>query len=208
MDHGSMSPDGIPLAEGAEDRDGLEMDEIHLPLGPVLEHWPAGVVLRLTLHGDVVADAEVTRLDPDGPLPVDDERTRAARHLDAAASVLVLAGLPAAAAHARRLRDRCLDEGVVPPEELQRLRARLRRSRVLGWSIGGLPLPGARDLEDGLQVLVDGAGVVVAGEQSVLPAFAPESLPGLVRGQELAAVRLVVAALLPSLHASTEGART
>ena len=63
MDHGSMSPDGIPLAEGADDRDGLEMDEIHLPLGPVLRHWPAGVVLRLTLHGDVVADAEATRLD-------------------------------------------------------------------------------------------------------------------------------------------------
>ena len=56
-------PDGIPLAEGAEDRDGLEMDVLHLPLGPVLRHWPAGVVLRLTLHGDVVADAEVTRLD-------------------------------------------------------------------------------------------------------------------------------------------------
>ena len=49
-----MSPDGIPLAEGAEDRDGLEMDVLHLPLGPVLAHWPAGVVLRVTLHGDVV----------------------------------------------------------------------------------------------------------------------------------------------------------
>ena len=60
-----MSPDGIPLAEGAEDRDGLEMDVLHLPLGPVLAHWPAGVVLRVTLHGDVVADAEVEDLDPE-----------------------------------------------------------------------------------------------------------------------------------------------
>ena len=62
-DHGAMAPDGIPLAEGAEDRDGLEMDELHLPLGPVLAHWPSGVVLRVTLHGDVVAEAEVERLD-------------------------------------------------------------------------------------------------------------------------------------------------
>lgn len=96
-DHGSMMPDGIPLAEGAEDRDGLEMDELHLPLGPVLAHWPAGLVLRVTLHGDVVVDADVQQLPGRaGTTPAaDDLTTHAARLLDAARSVLTLAGLPA-----------------------------------------------------------------------------------------------------------------
>ncbi|GMA41922.1 hypothetical protein [Mobilicoccus caccae] len=44
MDHGDMemAPGGIPLAGGAEDRDGLEMDVLEVPLGPVLPHWPPG----------------------------------------------------------------------------------------------------------------------------------------------------------------------
>ncbi len=54
-----MAPAGISLAGGAEDRDGLEMDVLHLPLGPVLPHWPAGLVVRCVLHGDVVAEVEV-----------------------------------------------------------------------------------------------------------------------------------------------------
>ena len=60
MDHGDMemAPGGIPLAEGAEDRDGLEMDVLVHPLGPLLDRWPGGLELRVTLHGDVVADAE------------------------------------------------------------------------------------------------------------------------------------------------------
>ncbi|MEO5652275.1 MAG: hypothetical protein ABIN79_09965 [Marmoricola sp.] len=206
-DHGSMSPDGIPLAEGAQDRDGLEMDELHLPLGPVLQHWPAGVVLRLRLHGDVVAGAEVTRLDAGSSVPADDDSTRAARLLDAAASVLMLAGLLAEAATTRRLRDQCLDAESVRPAELERLRSRLRRHRVLRWSLSGLAVPGARDLDDRVQVLIDQAGVALAGESSEPSLLDLNALPDLVRGQELAAVRLVVAALLPDLHTSTEEVR-
>lgn len=65
MDHGDMemAPSGIPLAEGAQDRDGLEMDVLHLGLGPVLAHWPAGVRLRCVLSGDVVTEATVALLD-------------------------------------------------------------------------------------------------------------------------------------------------
>src|SRR5699024_11402590 len=45
--HGGMdmAPEGISLAQGGQDRDGLEMDVLHLPLGPVLPFWPAGLVL-------------------------------------------------------------------------------------------------------------------------------------------------------------------
>ena len=77
MDHGDMemSPGGIPLAEGGEDRDGLEMDVLHVPLGPVLPHWPAGLVLRCTLQGDVIVSAEAEQLAP-GTTGRTDERGR------------------------------------------------------------------------------------------------------------------------------------
>src|SRR5699024_10599404 len=63
--HGDMdmAPAGIPLAEGGEDRDGLEMDVLHLPLGPVLPFWPAGLVLHCSLQGDVVVDATASVID-------------------------------------------------------------------------------------------------------------------------------------------------
>ena len=61
MDHGGMdhsghgdmdmSPCGIPLAQGGEDRNRLEMDVLNVRLGPVLPHWPAGLVLRCALQG-------------------------------------------------------------------------------------------------------------------------------------------------------------
>ncbi len=92
-----MAPSGIPLAEGGEDRDGLEMDVLHLPLGPVLPHWPAGLVLRCALQGDVVVEATAEVLaaadaadgpdgsdGPDRPLPTPEPSAdeRAARCCD------------------------------------------------------------------------------------------------------------------------------
>ncbi len=203
-DHAAMMPDGISLAEGAEDRDGLEMDELHLPLGPVLAHWPAGLVLRVTLHGDVVVDATVEQLtDQAGPPPAaDDMTTRAARLLDAAGSVLTLAGLPAESARARRLRDRCLDGDVTSGRDVTTLGERIARRRSLRWVLGGLTATGshggAERLQDRLVGLFEQAGAALDGEEP-LPSIGPGALPELVRGQELAAVRLWVAALMPAL---------
>ena len=205
-DHGAMSPDGIPLAEGAADRDGLEMDELHLPLGPVLAHWPAGVVLRLTLHGDVVAGAEVEYLGDAAASPVrDDGPTRAARLLDAAASVLSLAGLPADAARARRLRDDCLRGLPIDRSAVDGLGMRIRRHRVLRWVLKGLVIVGddgrPEELHDRLVTLVDRAGAAIDGgtvsDDRAWPTF--EALPELVEGHELAAVRLWMAALRADL---------
>ena len=91
-----------------------------------------GVVLRLTLHGDVVAAAEVEQLDAiTAQAPDDDRRSRGPLGcFDAAASVLVLAGLPAEAARAERLRNQCLDGARRSPR-----RRRHRRP--------GAPSPGA-----------------------------------------------------------------
>ncbi|WP_298806703.1 hypothetical protein [uncultured Pseudokineococcus sp.] len=99
-----MHPAGLELAGGEDDlRDGLEMDVLRVPLGPVLPDWPAGLVLRTVLSGDVVVRARVEVLPgaPQRQDPADD----VARRLDAAAQVLRLAGADDLAARAVRLRD-------------------------------------------------------------------------------------------------------
>lgn len=199
-DHGSMSPDGIPLAEGADDRDGLEMDALHLPLGPVLNHWPAGVVLRLTLNGDVVTSATGVRLDSPTHLPTPGGPVQAARLLDSACSLLSLAGLPGLSARARHLRDRCLFETSVDPQSVHRLAARIDRHRVLRWLWRGTTLTDdtARTvgLHEQLVGLVDRAARVLDGDAaaSAKPWPTLDALADLMGGQELAAVRLWVAA--------------
>lgn len=202
-DHSAMMPDGIPLAEGAGDRDGLEMDELHLPLGPVLAHWPAGVVLRVTLHGDVVVDAEVEQFPASGIGRRDDPAVRAARLLDAAGSVLALAGLPAVSAHARRLRDRCLDGELHDGHEVAQFGDRVRRRRVLRWTLGGLIAGGCHggsaELHARLTALFERARAELDGDAVLPVAPAVQALPALVPGMELAAVRLWAAALGPDL---------
>lgn len=209
-DHSAMMmPDGIPLAEGAEDRDGLEMDELHLPLGPVLAHWPAGVVLRVTLHGDVVVDAEVEQLAASGIGRRDDPAVRAARLLDAAGSVLALAGLPAEFARVRRLRDRCLDGELHDGHEVAQFGDRLGRRRVLRWVLSGLIAEGSHggseELHARLTALFEQARAELDGDAVPPVAPAVQALPALVRGMELAEVRLWVAALGPDLAPGLAG---
>lgn len=213
-DHGAMMPDGIPLAEGADDRDGLEMDELHLPLGPVLAHWPAGLVLRVTLHGDVVVDADVEQLPGRAgtTLAADDPTTRAARLLDAARSVLTLAGLPSEAARAKGLRDRCLDGDLKGGRDVAALGERVGRRRALRWALSGLSVTdthgGAERLQDRLAGLFEQARAALDGEEPSPGAPVTAALPELVRGQELAAVRLWVAAMMPSLAGRVAGERS
>ena len=42
--HGGMEmPGGLPMAGQGEDRDGLTLDRLHVPLGPLLSDWPTGL---------------------------------------------------------------------------------------------------------------------------------------------------------------------
>ena len=67
MDMGGMEmPGGLPMADRGADRDGLTLDQLHVPLGPVLPDWPAGLVVHLTLQGDVVQHAEAQALGRGG----------------------------------------------------------------------------------------------------------------------------------------------
>ena len=225
-DHGDMDmgPAGIALASGAEGRDGLEMDVLHVPLGPVLPHWPAGLVLRGVLHGDVVADAEVEVLGGRGMprpwavsvLPA----LRAAAACDGVACLLAVAGWDDAATAARRVRDLVLDDSADRAQaarQLERLRSRVTRSWSLRWLLRGLgplddsvvrsrglPVDVRGDVHDRLVAMLARAVAELRTEavgSDTDPYAVLDALPEAVSGLELGAVRLVVA----SLHPDTAG---
>jgi hypothetical protein len=187
------------MADLGEDRDGLTLDRLHVPLGPVLPDWPAGLVVRVTLQGDVIQVAAAEVLDAArGGSPGWRDGDVAARELDALARFLGVAGWADAAARSRRLRDALLRRDPAgdvraPVEALVR---RVRRSRTLRWLVRGIPAGGtdvAGLLERRLAV-VEGAI-----RSDVRPLVRPtvEELAGLLVGAELAAARLIVAATDP-----------
>jgi hypothetical protein len=207
-EHGGMdmAPAGIPLARGGEDRDGLEMDVLRVPLGPVLLHWPPGLVLTCSLQGDVIADADVDVLDRDEVArddPGAGPATAAARRCDTIASLLALAGWEDAAGHARRLRDEILDAGdpSVAGAGLERLRRRVERSRVLRWSLRGLRPVYQRDIDRlGLPSLTlgdtyDRLLALLAHPDEPVGGVPLEAIPELVGGLDLATARLVVSSV-------------
>ncbi|MFE7896710.1 hypothetical protein ACFU3E_04040 [Streptomyces sp. NPDC057424] len=159
--HGSGEmemPGGLPMAERGEDRDGLTLDRLHVPLGPILADWPAGLTIRVVLQGDVIQQADLDDV-PVGRLadpfwsrpwiraaagePVamrEAARRRAAAHLDSLGRLLSVAGWPAEAVTARRLRDDLLEEApasVVLPR-VERFARRVGRSRTLYWLTRGI----------------------------------------------------------------------
>lgn len=167
MDHGGMDHEnmemlvhGIPLAGGGDDRDGLEMDVLTVPLGPVLLHWPAGLVVECVLQGDVIVSADVRILaaasaptelkTPMAEAP----RRRLIRLCDQAVQLLALAGWGSAARSACRLRDAAAGGVVIADQAgaLDRLRRRVERSVVLRWSLKGLTVDVASGGTDALAV--------------------------------------------------------
>ncbi|GII86852.1 hypothetical protein Ssi03_48420 [Sphaerisporangium siamense] len=154
-------PAGLPMAEQGPDRDGLTLDRLHVALGPFLADWPGGLTLRVTVQGDVIQRAVLAEPAPSHAPPFWTEpwaraaagervttgeasRRRAAGHLDSLGRLLSVAGWPAAATTARRLRDELLD-GAEPARVgpgVRRFARRAGRSRTLSWMTRGLgPLP-------------------------------------------------------------------
>ena len=219
--HGGMdmSLGGIPLAGGGEDRDGLEMDVLTVRLGPVLPHWPAGLVLRCLLQGDVIATADAEFVGPARSLDTPpDSRVRS---MDNVVSVLALAGWDDAAAQARRVRDAVLEHGWsdMANAGLHRLRRKVRRSWLLRWSLRGiaqlrvaevhhcgLPSDAVGDTHDRLIRMLDRAGSDAGHDQQ--RAYSIEPLARAITGLDLATARLVVASLdaheLRTAHSKSE----
>ncbi|WP_329026989.1 hypothetical protein [Streptomyces sp. NBC_00690] len=149
---------GLPMADRADDRDGLRLDQLRLPIGPLLTDWPTGLILHCALQGDIVQEVRVDRL----PAPPDSTsfwnepwlrasrgepvtlgagaRRRCAAHLDSLGRLLALAGWADPAARLRRLRDEVLAGAPAAhiSERLQALAGRIQRSRTLRWSLAGL----------------------------------------------------------------------
>ncbi|WP_017570177.1 hypothetical protein [Nocardiopsis halotolerans] len=217
-------PGGLPMAGRGEDRDGLTLDRLHLSLGPALPDWPAGLSLRTVIQGDVVQEAHVSLVGArDGAAsfwgaPDGDRGGRStAAALDSAQRLLSVAGWPAAALSARRLRDALLEPGPRPGTgaELRRWRHMVGRSRLLRWSLRGLGRVGDGAPEelrgDAADRWARWLGRIGTASDPGPPGAAPggpdvartalDLLPDLVVGQELASARLVVASLDPDTEA-------
>jgi hypothetical protein len=221
-DMGQMLVAGLPLADVAPARDGLTLDVVHLPLGPVLTHWPAGLVVNTSVQGDVITDVAV-QLWPAAPHPsppalTGTSRAYAAWASDHAARLLDLAGWARAAAHTRAARDLLIEAEALPAEQahqreeqargmLTTTAARLRRSRLLRWALGDLGVLTGPHVPTRLQgdVLTrlwgwyDDAAAALSGHDSPGPPLEQGEvltlLPGMLTGLELGAARLVVASL-------------
>lgn len=204
---------GLPMAQTAPDRDGLELDTLAIALGPVLPGWPTGLVLRAQLHGDVLSEVELSWLAGGEPAggPATARPDSQVTALDQLARFARVAGWPTQARRARRARD-----GLRSPDPAVRSRAgaaaaevarRIRRSRSLAWSVrgmGSLPADAAgeprgdrpRVSEDVLDRLRQW-GERAAPQTGPSP-VAPVSLAALaeaLEGTELATARLVVASV-------------
>lgn len=153
-EHRMEMPGGVAMAQRGADRDGLKLDRLHVPLGPVLVDWPAGLVVDTVLQGDVIQRAVVRVVGADGTRfrepyggmgPEEARRRAAAARLDSLGRMLGVAGWPGAAREARRLRDRLLAgaDGNEVARHCARFARRVRRSRVLRWMLRGLGTIGA-----------------------------------------------------------------
>lgn len=210
MGHEMPGLGGIPLAGGGSDRDGLDLDVLHVIFGPVMPHWPAGLVLRCSVQGDVVVEAEAAVVGVDEQVasrhrdaPREPRRVALSR-CDAMARLLAVAGWERAAGRARDVRDALLDD--VPLADcsapLSRLERQVCGSVLLRWSLRGLPAAAAQgagepDVMGQLRRWMREARGAVEGTVPVEPhpGTPPlESLGALVTGLELASVRLAVAA--------------
>jgi hypothetical protein len=197
---GMTMPGGLPMADLGEDRDGLMLDRLHVPLGPVLPDWPAGLVLRVTLQGDVIQQATAEVLDA-GRAAGSRPAGATVRELDALARFLGVAGWPAAAARARRLRDAVL-AGASPAEvraPADALLRRVRRSRTLRWLLRDAPV-GAVDVARLLERRADAVQAALAGRDVQSDRPRVDDVPDLLLGAELAAARLILAALDPDVE--------
>ncbi len=154
-------PYGRPMAERAPDRDGLELDQLPVRIGPFFPPFPPGLVLDVTLQGDVVQEAIVpgnafaasgahglaARAGDDPfnaalsrPVRIADlERARARHHLSWLARMLRVHGLEALALRALTLATTLVD--TVPnaaSTDIVALRRLLERTRGLGWATSGV----------------------------------------------------------------------
>ncbi len=149
------TPYGRPIAERAVDRDGLQLDQLPLRIGPYFMAFPAGLVLDIELQGDVVQDVAVSaepvsRLRPVFAAAINDpvsvatlERARAEDHLRWLAHALRMHGLAALGNRTLKLAVQIgADETAIESSgaELNAITREVKRSGALWWSTRGVGL--------------------------------------------------------------------
>ncbi|GIJ06660.1 hypothetical protein Sya03_60120 [Spirilliplanes yamanashiensis] len=199
MHHGGTVA-GLAMAQTGPDRDGLQLDVLRVSLGPVLPGWPTGLVLRAEVQGDVVVAAQLSWLDDRRGGNAGEPRRTA---LDRLASFLTVAGWITAARDARRARDSLgsPDSGHRgEAAELARAVARrVRRSRSLAWTLGGVGRVqhgtngvAGDEILDRIRRWCDVAAGDDAGGLTAVPL---DDVAVALTGAELGTVRLIVASV-------------
>lgn len=170
-------PYGRPMAERADDRDGLSLDQLPVRIGPLLPWLPPGLAFDVKLQGDLVQEAVIEGglLDGSDPTPVpasmlpflralrervpvaELEVARARSLLRTLADGLLLHGLSALSARTLRL---VSELGPSDADAVRRLARSVRRTRLLGWATAGVGMISAQDVEGlGLGPVARAAGL-------------------------------------------------
>ena len=204
---------GLPMAGTAPDRDGLQLDRLAVTLGPVLQGWPTGLVLRASMQGDVLTEVSLSwgdgiDIEP-GTAPLDPSPEAVA--LDALAGFLLVAGWPLLASQARSAQWAVLSDDAAERDRGRAAAAQVARkvlrSRFLAWSVRGIGDQAGSTAD--VLARVRALATVAAGEGSVIARTSPEHLESLLEGAELAAARLIVASFViqPAVVALPSGHR-
>ncbi|MGN9843653.1 hypothetical protein ACTMTI_36565 [Nonomuraea sp. H19] len=218
-EHHMGNPGGLPMADRGADRDGLSLDRLHVPMGPILSDWPCGLVVESVLQGDVIQEATVRWLGSGESYwaepwdraaaghPVtraEAGRRRAAAHLDSLGRLLSVSGWSTAARRARTLRDRLLADApraalAAPYRSFER---QVRRSRTLRWMLRYVGSTEDGDAVSRLEEWLTWTWAAIDSLEDDTPLDGAPPVrnalhPGLLVGAELAAARLIIASLDP-----------
>ncbi|WP_240777482.1 hypothetical protein [Nonomuraea basaltis] len=213
------NPGGLPMADRGPDRDGLSLDRLRVPMGPILSDWPCGLVVESVLQGDVIQEATVRwmrsgesfwsepwdRAAAGHPVTrAEAGRRRAAAHLDSLGRLLSVSGWSGAARRARTLRDRLLAD--VPRDALaapyRSFERQVRRSRTLRWMLRDVGSTEDGDAVSRLEGWLTWTRAAIESLEDETPLDGEPPArnvlhPGLLVGVELASARLIIASLDP-----------
>jgi hypothetical protein len=189
-DHDDMDA-GLPMASSAPDRDGLELETLHVTLGPWLPGWPDGLVVEASMQGDVLSDVGVRWADDAHPGTAGPQQCA----LDALVRLLTLTGPAPVLQRWRETRAAVREQRPGAAAHAARSARRLARSRVLAWSLRGVPAPAGTDVAECLHRWCD-----VLSESpppdARSPVVGPQELATTLQGAELAGARLAVASVV------------
>jgi hypothetical protein len=142
-------PYGRPMAERADDRDGLKLDYLPVRVGPLFAPLPVGLTLDVTLQGDVIQAATLENLAEmlvqwdsvfaralREPVSVRDlELARARSHLQWLSDAVAVTGSSSLSERIVRLAQQV---GPGDGDAIRQLGRSLRRLGFLGWSTRGV----------------------------------------------------------------------